>query len=58
VPDRPTTFASKLVPNTHVIGDACLGAAFRSPIRSERSGQGLRRVIVNLIADKPPKPRN
>ena len=43
-PIDPVTFASKLVPNVHVIGDACSAAASRNPLRPRSAqGQGLRR---------------
>ena len=40
----PSTFASKLVPNIHVIGDACLGGGIpKSASAAQRARQGLRR---------------
>ena len=53
-PIDPTTFASKLVPNTHVIGDACLGGGIpKSASAASAQGKACAAVIVNLIADKP-----
>ena len=43
-PIDPVTFASKLVPNIHVIGDACIAAAnSQIRVRSQCARQGLRR---------------
>jgi len=53
-PIDPTTFASRLVPNTHVIGDACLGGGIpKSASAASAQGKACAAVIVNLIADKP-----
>jgi sulfide dehydrogenase [flavocytochrome c] flavoprotein subunit len=54
-PIDPTTFASKLLPNTHVIGDACLGGGIpKSASAASAQGKACAAVIVNLIAGKPP----
>jgi sulfide dehydrogenase [flavocytochrome c] flavoprotein chain len=53
-PIDPTTFASKLLPNTHVIGDACLGGGIpKSASAASAQGKACAAVIVNLIAGKP-----
>jgi len=55
-PIDPTTFASKLLPNTHVIGDACLGGGIpKSASAASAQGKACAAVIVNLIAGKPPE---
>ncbi len=42
-PIDPVTFASKLVPNIHVIGDACIGGAHsKIRFRRECARQSLR----------------
>ena len=42
-PIDPVTFTSKLVPNIHVIGDACLGGGIpKSASAANAQGQGLR----------------
>jgi NADPH-dependent 2,4-dienoyl-CoA reductase/sulfur reductase-like enzyme len=54
-PIDPATFASKLLPNTHVIGDACLGGGIpKSASAASAQGSACAAVIVNLIASKPP----
>src|SRR5450432_2773107 len=53
-PIDPMTFASKLLPNTHVIGDACLGGGIpKSASAASAQGKACAAVIVNLIAGKP-----
>ncbi len=55
-PIDPTTFASKLMPNTHVIGDACLGGGIpRSASAASAQGKACAAVIANLIAGKAPE---
>jgi sulfide dehydrogenase [flavocytochrome c] flavoprotein chain len=55
-PIDPATFASKLLPNTHVIGDACLGGGIpKSASAASTQGKACAAVIVNLIAGKPPE---
>jgi NADPH-dependent 2,4-dienoyl-CoA reductase/sulfur reductase-like enzyme len=55
-PIDPTTFASKLLPNTHVIGDACLGGGIpKSASAASAQGKACAAVIANLIAGKPPE---
>jgi sulfide dehydrogenase [flavocytochrome c] flavoprotein chain len=53
-PIDPITFASKLVPNIHVIGDACLGGGIpKSASAASAEGKACAAAIVNLIAGKP-----
>ncbi len=48
-PIDPTTFASKLMPNTHVIGDACLGGGIpKSASAASAQGKACAAVIANL----------
>ncbi len=55
-PIDPTTFASKLMPNTHVIGDACLGGGIpKSASAASAQGKACAAVIANLIAGKAPE---
>jgi NADPH-dependent 2,4-dienoyl-CoA reductase/sulfur reductase-like enzyme len=56
-PIDPMTFASKLVPNIHVIGDACIaGGIPKSAGAAAAQGKACAAVIVNLLAGKPPEP--
>jgi sulfide dehydrogenase [flavocytochrome c] flavoprotein subunit len=53
-PIDPVTFASKLVPNIHVIGDACIaGGIPKSASAANAEGKACAAIIVNLIAGKP-----
>jgi sulfide dehydrogenase [flavocytochrome c] flavoprotein subunit len=53
-PIDPVTFASKLVPDVHVIGDACIaGGIPKSASAANAEGNACAAVIVNLIAGKP-----
>jgi sulfide dehydrogenase [flavocytochrome c] flavoprotein chain len=55
-PIEPATFASRLVPSTHVIGDACLGGGIpKSASAASAQGKACAAVIANLIAGKPPE---
>ena len=55
-PIDPVTFASKLVPNIHVIGDACLGGGIpKSASAANAQGKACAAAIVNLIAGKAPE---
>jgi hypothetical protein len=55
-PIDPITFASKLVPNVHVIGDACLGGAVpKSASAASAEGKACATAILNLIEGKPPE---
>jgi sulfide dehydrogenase [flavocytochrome c] flavoprotein subunit len=56
-PIDPTTFASKLLPNTYVIGDACLGGGIpKSASAASAQGKACAAVIVNQIAGKAIEP--
>jgi sulfide dehydrogenase [flavocytochrome c] flavoprotein chain len=53
-PIDPVTFASKLLPNTYVIGDACLGGGIpKSASAASAQGKACAAVIANLLAGKP-----
>jgi sulfide dehydrogenase [flavocytochrome c] flavoprotein chain len=55
-PINPVTFESKLVPNIHVIGDACLGGGIpKSASAASAQGKACAAVIVSLLAGKPPE---
>jgi NADPH-dependent 2,4-dienoyl-CoA reductase/sulfur reductase-like enzyme len=55
-PIDPVSFASKLVPNIHVIGDACIaGQIPKSASAANAQGNACAAVIVNLIAGRPPE---
>ena len=55
-PIDPVTFASKLVPDVHVIGDACLGGGIpKSASAANAQGKACAAAIVNLIAGKAPE---
>jgi NADPH-dependent 2,4-dienoyl-CoA reductase/sulfur reductase-like enzyme len=55
-PIDPTTFASKLVPNIHVIGDACLGGGIpKSASAASAEGKACAAGIINLITGKAPE---
>jgi sulfide dehydrogenase [flavocytochrome c] flavoprotein chain len=54
-PIDPVTFASKLVPNIHVIGDACIaGGIPKSASAASAEGTACADAVVNLIAGKAP----
>jgi sulfide dehydrogenase [flavocytochrome c] flavoprotein subunit len=54
-PIDPTTFASKLVPNTHVIGDACIGGGIpKSASAANAEGKACAGVVASLLAGKEP----
>jgi len=56
-PIDPVTFESKLVPNIHVIGDACIaGAIPKSASAAHAQASACAAAIVNLIAGKAPEP--
>ena len=56
-PIDPTTFTSKLLPDVHVIGDACLGGGIpKSASAANAQGKACAAVIANLIAGKAPEP--
>jgi sulfide dehydrogenase [flavocytochrome c] flavoprotein subunit len=58
-PIDPVTFASKLVPNIHVIGDACFGGVIpKSASAANAQGKACADAVVSLISDKaPPTPK-
>jgi len=48
------TFASKLVPDIHVIGDACIaGGIPKSASAANAQGKACARAVADLIAGKP-----
>src|SRR5690242_8334927 len=56
-PIDPVNFASKLVPNVHVIGDACIaGGIPKSAGAAAAQGKACAAAIVSLLAGKPPEP--
>jgi NADPH-dependent 2,4-dienoyl-CoA reductase/sulfur reductase-like enzyme len=58
-PINPVTFESKLVPDIHVIGDACLGGGIpKSASAASAQGRACATAIVKLLAgDAPEMPR-
>src|SRR5882724_6881139 len=55
-PIDPTSFASKLVPNIHVIGDACIAGQIRkSASAANAQGKACAAAIVNILAGKSPE---
>lgn len=55
-PIDPVTFESKLVPNIHVIGDACLGGGIpKSASAATAQGKACAATIVNLLAGRAPE---
>jgi NADPH-dependent 2,4-dienoyl-CoA reductase/sulfur reductase-like enzyme len=55
-PIDPMTFASKLLPDVHVIGDACLGGGIpKSAAAASAQGKACARAIVNHLAGKAPE---
>jgi sulfide dehydrogenase [flavocytochrome c] flavoprotein chain len=54
-PIDPTTFASKLVPNIHVIGDAIIGGSVpKSASAAHAEGKACAAIVASLIAGTPP----
>ena len=54
-PIDPVTFASKLVPNIHVIGDACIGGAIpKSASAAGAEGKACAGIVAALIAGQTP----
>jgi sulfide dehydrogenase [flavocytochrome c] flavoprotein chain len=54
-PIEPATFASKLVPNIHVIGDAVIGGAVpKSASAANAEGKACAGVVASLIAGTAP----
>lgn len=55
-PIDPVTFESKLAPNIHVIGDACLGGGIpKSAAAASAQGKACAAAIVNLLAGRAPQ---
>ena len=55
-PIDPMTFASKLLPDVHVIGDACLGGGIpKSAAAASAQGKVCARAIVNDFAGTAPE---
>ena len=55
-PIDPLTFASKLVPDIHVIGDACLGGGIpKSASAASAQGKACAAAITNLLSGKAPE---
>jgi sulfide dehydrogenase [flavocytochrome c] flavoprotein subunit len=56
-PIDPVNFASKLVPNIHVIGDACFaGSIPKSASAANAQAKACAAAIVTLISGKSPEP--
>jgi NADPH-dependent 2,4-dienoyl-CoA reductase/sulfur reductase-like enzyme len=56
-PIDPVTFESKLVPNIHVIGDACIaGAIPKSASAANAQAKACAAAMVSLLAGKTPEP--
>jgi NADPH-dependent 2,4-dienoyl-CoA reductase/sulfur reductase-like enzyme len=54
-PIDPVTFESRLVPNVHVIGDACLGGALpKSAFSASTQAKACAGVVASLIAGNAP----
>ncbi len=55
-PIDPVSFASKLVPNIHVIGDACIaGQLPKSASAAQAQGKACAAAIVNMMSGKSPE---
>jgi NADPH-dependent 2,4-dienoyl-CoA reductase/sulfur reductase-like enzyme len=55
-PIDPTSFASKLVANIHVIGDACIaGGIPKSASAASAQGKACAAAIVNMMSGKTPE---
>lgn len=56
-PIDPTSFVSKLVPDIHVIGDACIaGGIPKSASAASAQGKACAAAIVSLMSDNAPHP--
>jgi sulfide dehydrogenase [flavocytochrome c] flavoprotein subunit len=56
-PIDPVTFESTLVPNMHVIGDACIaGAIPKSASAANAQAKACAAAVVSLLAGKTPEP--
>lgn len=57
-PIEPNTFASKLVPDVHVIGDACLGGAIpKSASAASAQAKACAAAIIALLSGELPEPQ-
>ncbi|WP_409192944.1 FCSD flavin-binding domain-containing protein [Bradyrhizobium sp. RDM4] len=55
-PIDPVTFESKLIPNIHVIGDACLGGGIpKSASAASAQGKACAGAIASLLAGRTPE---
>jgi sulfide dehydrogenase [flavocytochrome c] flavoprotein chain len=55
-PIDPVTFASKLVPDVHVIGDACLGGGIpKSAAAAQAQGKACAAIIAAQLGGKTPE---
>jgi sulfide dehydrogenase [flavocytochrome c] flavoprotein subunit len=55
-PIDPVSFTSKLVPDIHVIGDACIaGQIPKSASAANAQGKACASAVVNLLADRAPE---
>lgn len=55
-PIDPVSFASKLVPGIHVIGDSCIaGGIPKSASAASTQGRACAAAIVNMLSDKAPE---
>jgi NADPH-dependent 2,4-dienoyl-CoA reductase/sulfur reductase-like enzyme len=55
-PINPMTFESKLLPNVHVIGDACLGGGIpKSASAASAQGRACASAILTLLAGRTPE---
>jgi len=55
VPIDPMTFASKLVPNIHVVGDACIGGGIpKSASAASAQGKACASAVANLLLGVAP----
>ncbi|WP_407176065.1 FCSD flavin-binding domain-containing protein [Bradyrhizobium sp. STM 3562] len=55
-PIDPVSFASKLLPDVHVIGDACLGGAIpKSASAASAQGKACARAIFDLLSGRAPE---
>jgi NADPH-dependent 2,4-dienoyl-CoA reductase/sulfur reductase-like enzyme len=55
-PIDPVSFASKLVPDIHVIGDACIGGGIpKSASAANAQAKACAAAVANMISNKPPE---
>ncbi|MGV7218899.1 FCSD flavin-binding domain-containing protein [Bradyrhizobium sp. UFLA05-112] len=55
-PIDPMTFESRLLPNVHVIGDACLGGGIpKSASAASAQGRSCAKAIIDLLAGRAPQ---